>query len=221
MEPLHRSNLPDKTQIAELPRFQNISADKIILIQSLAQAEIYREALQQTSCFGFDSESKPTFKVDEPATGPHVIQLATLDHVYLFQMNSDLWQFLQPVLANPDQIKAGFGLKNDKHLLRKKGIELRGTLDLSKCFKSFGIQHPLGVKNAMALLFQVNFPKSKKISTSNWAARTLSQAQIGYAAAYAYASILILQELWRLGLLRPELKQQGFEPQKLPLFEQS
>ncbi len=221
MDTLLTANLPDKAQIASLPRFQNISTDKIVVIQSLAQAETYRQALQQATYFGFDSESKPTFKVNEPSTGPHVIQLATLDRVYLFQMNRELWQFLQPVLANPAQIKAGFGLKNDKHLFRKKGIELRGTLELSKCFKSFGVQHPVGVKNAMALLFQVNFPKSRKVSTSNWAARHLSQAQIGYAAADAYACILILQELWQRNLLTPELKQQGFVLQKLPVFEKS
>lgn len=59
----------------------------------------------------------------------------------------------------------------------------------------------MGLKNAMALLFQVNFPKSKKISTSNWARRVLTSPQIQYAAADAYAPVLVFEELRRLGFI--------------------
>ena len=59
----------------------------------------------------------------------------------------------------------------------------------------------MGLKNAMALLFQVNFPKSKKISTSNWARKILTPHQIQYAAADAYAPVLVFEELMCLGLL--------------------
>ena len=74
-------------------------------------------------------------------------------------------------------------------------------IELSKCFSAFGFTHPMGLKNAMALLFQVNFPKSKKISTSNWARKILTPHQIEYAAADAYAPVLVFEELLRLGLL--------------------
>lgn len=74
-------------------------------------------------------------------------------------------------------------------------------IELSKCFGSFGFKSPLGLKNAMALLFHVHFPKSRSISTSNWARKQLSEAQIAYAAADAYAPVLIFEELGRLGLL--------------------
>lgn len=103
--------------------------------------------------------------------------------------------------ASRDQIKVGFGLKNDAHLFRKKGIELNSVIELSKCFSAFGFTNPMGLKNAMALLFQVNFPKSKKTSTSNWARKTLTPQQIDYAAADAYAPVLVFEELLRLGLL--------------------
>ncbi|APX61656.1 3'-5' exonuclease [Acinetobacter schindleri] len=206
MDALHSPILPTKEEIATLPRFQNISFEKIIVIQNLQQAEVIREELEQVQVFGFDSESKPIFKAGEQSTGPHLIQLATRERAYLFQMNTELWHFLQPIFANPNQIKAGFGLKNDKQLFRKKDVELNGVLELSKCFGSFGLKQAVGVRNATALLFQVNFPKSKRISTSNWAARKLSQAQIEYAAADAYACILILEELWQRKLLSRELK---------------
>ena len=138
----------------------------IHVIQNLEQCEAIRAELEQVSIFGFDSESKPTFQVGEVSTGPHLIQLASIEHAYLFQMSPPIWNFLAPFLANPDQLKVGFGLKNDAHLFRKKGFELKGVVELSKCFASFGLTNPVGIKNAIALLFQLNFPKSKKSANS-------------------------------------------------------
>lgn len=205
MEALQPTILPSKEQIQAFPVFQNLPMQQIQLIHSLEQCLAVEQELKSCALFGFDSESKPTFKVGEISTGPHLIQLATLDKAYLFQMNPAIWAFLAPIFANRDQIKVGFGLKNDAHLFRKKGIELNSVIELSKCFKAFGLNNPVGLKNAMALLFQVNFPKSKRISTSNWASKKLSPAQIDYAAADAYAPVLVFEELLRRDLLPREI----------------
>ena len=193
--------LPTKEQIAQFPLFKNLPAENIVVVHCLEQCEVLREELAKIAVFGFDSESKPTFTKGEVQTGPHLIQLATLEKAYLFQMNAEIWEFLKPIFASHHQIKVGFGLKNDAHLFRKKGIELNSVMELSKCFAPFGFKNPMGVKNAMALLFEVNFPKSKKISTSNWSNKKLNRAQIDYAAADAYACVLIFEELVRLDIL--------------------
>ena len=193
--------LPSKEQIALLPRFENIDHEQILLINTIEQCEALTEELSRVAVFGFDSESKPTFQKGEIATGPHLIQLATLEKAYLFQVNDQILNFLKPIFANRDQLKVGFGLKNDAHLFRQKGIELNSVIELSKCFSAFGFKNPVGVKNAMALLFEQNFPKNRKISTSNWANAELSIQQIDYAAADAYACVLIFEELLRLGQL--------------------
>ena len=197
--------LPSKEQIQAFPVFQNLPMQQIQVINRLEQCHALEQELKSCAVLGFDSESKPTFKVGEVSTGPHLIQLATLDKAYLFQMNDSIWDFLKPIFVNRDQIKVGFGLKNDAHLFRKKGIELNSVIELSKCFKAFGLNNPVGLKNAMALLFQVNFPKSKRISTSNWASKKLSPAQIDYAAADAYAPVLVFEELLRRDLLPREI----------------
>ena len=197
--------LPSKEQIQAFPVFQNLPMQQIQVINRLEQCHALEQELKSCAVLGFDSESKPTFKVGEVSTGPHLIQLATLDKAYLFQMNDSIWDFLKPIFASRDQIKVGFGLKNDAHLFRKKGIELNSVIELSKCFKAFGLNNPVGLKNAMALLFQVNFPKSKRISTSNWASKKLSPAQIDYAAADAYAPVLVFEELLRRDLLPREI----------------
>lgn len=205
MEALQPTILPSKEQIQAFPVFQNLPMQQIQLIHSLEQCLAVEQELKSCALFGFDSESKPTFKVGEISTGPHLIQLATLDKAYLFQMNPAIWAFLAPIFANRDQIKVGFGLKNDAHLFRKRGIELNSVIELSKCFGHFGLKNPVGLKNAIALLFGLNFPKSKRISTSNWASKNLSAAQIDYAAADAYAPVLVFEELLRRKLLPKEI----------------
>lgn len=194
-------HLPSKEQILTFPRFPNLPLDKIIVINQLKQCQSIETELKTAALLGFDTESKPTFNKGEIQTGPHLIQLATAEKAYLFQVSPDILDFLKPIFENPDQIKVGFGLKNDAHLFRKKGIELKSVIELSKCFGSFGLNNPVGIKNAIALLFQMNFPKSKSVSTSNWARKSLTIPQIEYAAADAYAPVLIFEELLRLGLI--------------------
>ena len=201
MEESLLQTLPSKEQIQALPVFQNLPMQQIHLIHNIEQCLALEQELKSCALLGFDTESKPTFAKGEVSTGPHLIQLASHDSAYLFQINPEILEFLKPVFESRDQIKVGFGLKNDAHLFRKKGIELNSVIELSKCFSTFGFPNPMGLKNAMALLFQVNFPKSKKISTSNWARKTLTPAQIQYAAADAYAPVLVFEELHRLGLL--------------------
>ena len=201
MEESLLQTLPSKEQIQALPVFQNLPMQQIHLIHNIEQCLALEQELKSCALLGFDTESKPTFAKGEVSTGPHLIQLASHDSAYLFQINPEILEFLKPVFESRDQIKVGFGLKNDAHLFRKKGIELNSVIELSKCFSAFGFSNPMGLKNAMALLFQLNFPKSKKISTSNWARKTLTPAQIQYAAADAYAPVLVFEELHRLGLL--------------------
>ena len=195
------SALPSKEYIQTLPRFQSLASEKILVINTLQQCQSIEAELKIAAVLGFDSESKPTFNKGEVQTGPHLIQLATFEKAYLFQVSDEILNFLKPIFENKDQIKVGFGLKNDAHLFRKKGIELNSVIELSKCFGSFGLNNPVGIKNAMALLFKVNFPKSKSVSTSNWARKSLTIPQIEYAAADAYAPVLIFEELLRLALL--------------------
>lgn len=203
--------LPSKQQIQQLPIFRNLPPQQIFVINSLAQCHELEQELTSFKILGFDTESKPTFTKGEVSTGPHLIQLASREKAYLFQISPPILDFLKPIFASKNQIKVGFGLKNDAHLFRKKGIELNQIVELSKCFSGLGFSQTMGLKNAMALLFQVNFPKSKKISTSNWARKILTSSQIEYAAADAYAPVLVFEELLRLNLLPAHVLDTSFK----------
>lgn len=200
--------LPSPDTIRQFPIFQALAAENIIVIQTRKQCEAIRSELSEIFILGFDTESKPTFTKGEISTGPHLIQLASFEKAYLFQVSPDILAFLQPILANPKQLKVGFGLKNDAHLFRKKGVELNGIVDLAKSFTHFGIKTQMGVKNAIALLFQQHFIKNKKISTSNWSKKALKVEQILYAAADAYAALLVFVALYQQKLLSPHVTNQ-------------
>jgi len=53
----------------------------------------------------------------------------------------------------------------------------------------------VGVKTAVALVFGQRFVKSRKQTTSNWAGRQLTEAQVRYAANDAYAAMRVMDAL--------------------------
>lgn len=207
MEMQQKPTLLTKEQIKTFPAFQNLDANHILIIQTIEQCLAIKTELYSAAILGFDTESKPTFKVGEKSTGPHLVQLATSEKAYLFQVSPDIFNFLKPILENEQQLKVGFGLKNDSRSFRSKGIELKSHIDLSKSFSSFGYNAQVGIQTAIALLFQRYFAKSKKVSTSNWSVKHLSPQQINYAAADAYAALMVFKHLDQHQLLTPHLQQ--------------
>ncbi|MEG2046238.1 MAG: hypothetical protein RR100_05245, partial [Comamonas sp.] len=92
--------------------------------------------------------------------------------------------------------KVGFGLDNDKTTLpRRLGCELQNVVDLDRVFKQYGYGNSTGVRAAVALVLGQNFHKSKKMSTSNWAARQYSPGQLRYAANDAHGPAVIYAAL--------------------------
>lgn len=188
---------PDKEAIALLPEFERLGLDRISLVSTGAQALQAHEALICASAWGFDTESKPTFRVGESSDGPHILQLATLERAWVFQLHDpDCRDVAAQLLARPGIVKAGFGLGDDrKRIVHKLGIEPQGILELNTVFRERGYRKDMGVKGAVAVLFQQRFIKSKKAATSNWAQARLSEAQLVYAANDAYAAIRVWQAL--------------------------
>jgi ribonuclease D len=100
------------------------------------------------------------------------------------------------LLAHKGIVKAGFGLGDDrKRIIHKLRVEPQGILELNTVFRARGYRKDMGVKGAVAVLFDQRFMKSKKAATSNWANAHLSEAQLVYAANDAYAAIRVLDAL--------------------------
>ncbi len=189
--------IPDRDAIALMPLFERLELGQIFVIDNAEAADRARAALMHTSVLGFDTESKPTFKVGEVSTGPHVLQLATRDNAWVLLLHDDATRALAAeLLVAPHILKAGFGLADDKKfIIRKLGITPHNVLDLTAPFRARGYRKDVGVKSAVALLFGQRFIKNKKIATTNWANPRLSPAQIVYAANDAYAAFRVYEAL--------------------------
>ncbi len=188
---------PDKNQIALLPEFGRLELSRITLVSTYAQAQHAAAALTAAPVWGFDTESKPTFQKDERSEGPHIVQLSTAEHAWVFQLHdAQCSTMVADLLAYKGITKAGFGLGDDrKRIISKLGVEPSDVLELNTVFRERGYRKDMGVKGAVAVLFQQRFIKSKKAATSNWANPRLTQAQLVYAANDAYAALRVYDAL--------------------------
>ncbi|MYN44558.1 3'-5' exonuclease domain-containing protein 2 [Pseudoduganella sp. FT93W] len=181
------------------------------MVRSLEQAMAARDVLLACTAIGFDTESKPTFTKGEVSTGPHLIQLATSTHAYLFQIGSHtaepMLAVLQAILEPVAPLKIGFGLSDDvKRVFAKLGIRCGGIMDLSVALREPGQRNDLGAKTAVAKFFGQTLQKSKKISVTNWALPHLNEKQILYAADDAQVALRIYQHVHASGRKLPPVK---------------
>jgi RNA polymerase sigma factor for flagellar operon FliA len=183
---------------AELPAYPGLGLAQITLVASAAQASQALNALLAADAIGFDTESKPTFLKGEVSTGPHLVQLATDDHAYLFPVSrAHDATALKTILEAPGVLKVGMGLGNDRSALKSRlDIELHNLLDLGEVLRRPGHRGTVGAKVAVAHFFGQKLQKSKKIGTSNWANARLNERQLIYAANDAHVA-LQLYRAWR------------------------
>jgi ribonuclease D len=194
--PGHRAT-PDKDQIALLAPFERLGTDRITLVSTEEQAHQASSILAAASAWGFDTESKPTFVQGEQSDGPHIVQLSTLDRAWVFQLHDPGCRArVAELLALRGVTKAGFGLGDDtKRIQHKLGVQPADVLELNTVFRQQGYRKDMGVKGAVAVLFNRRFIKSKKAATSNWANARLTEAQLVYAANDAWAALRVFNAL--------------------------
>jgi RNA polymerase sigma factor for flagellar operon FliA len=180
-----------------LPPYDGIRLADVHIVKSDKDADDALRALLAMDVLGFDTESKPTFLKGEISSGPHLVQLATDDAAYLFQIGAaPAVEVLKAVLESPAILKVGFGLSDDVKRLRiKLGIDAQNVLDLATALRR-NERNTLGAKTAVARFFGQKLQKSKKITTTNWALPRLSEKQILYAADDAHVALRIYRR-WR------------------------
>ena len=180
----------------ELPVYPGINLDQVCLIRSEADSHVALAEMMRCDALGFDTESKPTFLKGEASTGPHLVQLATNDRVFLFPLLGQAFlPCLKHVLESPKVLKVGMGLGNDRSALKTRfNIALTNVIDMGEKLRGATHRGTVGAKVAVAYLFGQRLVKSKKIGTSNWANPRLSEQQIRYAANDAHVALRIYRE---------------------------
>ena len=143
------------------------------------------EDICQESVVGFDTETRPAFRTGESYL-PSLVQFATADAVYLFQIQQqDYSAAMREIFSSDGIIKAGVSVADDLRNL-KKLFEFDETevVDLGKVARRHGLKQT-GVRNLAGIFLGARIPKGAK--TTNWAARHLTSQQITYAATDAWA----------------------------------
>lgn len=189
---------PAMAMEAVLPPYDGIRMADVHMVTSAEDVAAALAALSRMDVIGFDTESKPTFLKGEASTGPHLVQLATDEAAFLFQIGaSPSVDVIKAILENKAILKVGFGLQDDlKRLRAKLGIDTNNVLDLSSALRKKGEKNTLGAKTAVARYFGQTLQKSKKITTTNWALPRLSEKQILYAADDAHVALKLYRH-WR------------------------
>lgn len=188
---------PSKIDIAELEPFDGLGPEQIHVVTDALSAAIAVEELMKAGEVGFDTESKPTFLKGQKSEGPHVLQFSTIEKAFIFQSHVEASQpAIMELLKSDKLIKIGFGLGGDLHQISQRfGIRPASIVDLDRSFKQLGYRNPIGAKSAIAIYFNRKLRKSKSVTTSNWAAKDLSDGQLIYAANDAYAAIKVFHAL--------------------------
>lgn len=188
---------PHKADIAELEPFEGLGMECVFVVTSGRQAGLALKELMGAGVVGFDTESKPTFQKGQKSAGPHVLQFATMEKAFIFQSYFiESHPVIIELLQSTELTKIGFGLGGDLHQISNRfGIRPAAIVDLDRSFKKLGYRNAVGAKSAIAMFFNRKLMKSKSITTSNWAAKDLSERQLLYAANDAYAAIKIFHAL--------------------------
>ena len=207
--PVGATNKPHPTteERQALPPFIGLPLDALKLLSEPAELVAAIERMKADKYVGFDTESRPSFVAGQSTGGPHLIQLALHDVVYLIPTRfSQLMGFVKQVLESTQIIKVGFGLASDRSpLQRNLGIALDGYVDLAQPLKTLGYKNELGAQAAVAVVLKQNLRKSKRMTTSNWQKSRLEPAQLQYAADDALAALRVFDAIGQ-PILEPRAK---------------
>ena len=166
---------------------------RIIVIDTLSDAEKAIKALSSENILGIDTETRPSFK-----KGVHynvsLLQISSSDTCFLFRLNRiGMPESVISLLENPEIKKIGLSLHDDyQALAKRKRFTPQGFLDLQKYVTGFGIEEK-SLQKIFAIIFGQRISKSQQLT--NWDADVLTDKQKLYAATDAWACLSIYNHL--------------------------
>lgn len=166
---------------------------KIHLIDSDQKLAEVAEALKTATRFGFDTETRPSFRKGE-FYKTALFQLATHTDAYLIRLhhvtNFDL---IKDVIENKDALKVGVAIRDDLNQLKKTfKFEPAGFVELQTVAKAKGLQN-MGLRGMTEEVLGSGLSKAAKIT--NWESPRLTEAQILYAATDAWVGLKIYEAI--------------------------
>lgn len=181
--------------MAELPvrRYEG----RVCIVATRSELSEALADIGQERIVGFDTETRPAFRKGE-RYDPSLVQMATAAAVYLFQLRRvDVIPGLAQALTDARIIKAGVAVGRDVQELKQVfAFAEKSVLDLGVIARRRGLEQT-GVRNLAGILLGYRVPKGSR--TSNWAATTLTAAQVSYAATDAWVCRELCLRMLSLG----------------------
>jgi hypothetical protein len=170
-------------QLMALPAKQY--AGTVILVATAEDLALAAKDLRQQTVIGFDTETQPVFHKGQGQKPPSLVQLASANAVYLFQLREKMvLPLLAELLAASQIVKAGVAVAGDiVGLKRVFPFVESNMIDVGLAARGGGMKQT-GLRNLAAILLGIRVCKGCR--TSNWGAHVLSQQQILYAATDAW-----------------------------------
>jgi len=187
-----------ETEFSKLPKYD--TSNKEVVIVSESRMESACKVIKRQKFVGYDTESKPVFKKGKPPNPISLIQIATCEKCFLFQMGKlkNISPLLE-LLRCDDIRKIGVGIRTDNTAISQNfGCKVSNVLDLNEIFQEMGNKKTIGSKQLVARVLKKNLEKRKTISVSNWAVKSLSQRQIQYASDDAFSALEVFLKLKNL-----------------------
>ncbi|NOZ48067.1 MAG: 3'-5' exonuclease domain-containing protein 2 [Chlorobi bacterium] len=181
----------DNDEVQKLPLLK--FKGEIITIDNIKQYNEVIPVIAIETILGFDTETRPSFKKGQ-SNKVSLLQLGTLDKVYLFRLNKiGLPDGLIKLLSDVNRKKIGVAIKDDIiHLQKLKQFTPAGFVDLQKLVGTNGIGE-LGLRKIAAIVLKGRISKNEQLS--NWENDTLTGKQKIYAATDAWACVKIYEKL--------------------------
>lgn len=172
---------------------------EVVLVETLRLFERAWEDLAGEAAVGWDTETRPAFRVGE-SYPPSLVQAATARTVYLFPLaKMDFSRVVGGLFAEPTIVKPGISVADD--LVKLKQVfhfEEASVLDLGHVARRHGLKQT-GLRNLSGIFLGWRIAKGAK--TTNWAAPRLTSQQINYAATDAWACRELYLKFRELGML--------------------
>lgn len=157
----------------------------VTVVSRVGEVAAVCEYLRGETLLGFDTETRPAFRVGErhPVA---LLQLAAAEHVFVFQLQAigGLDPLLE-ILADPEVRKVGVEVQHDvAELVRLRAFTPRGFTDIGELARARDVR-TTGLRSLCAMFLGGRLAKGTK--TSDWSRRELTAAQVLYAATDAWA----------------------------------
>ena len=166
---------------------------KIVIVTTTEQLEEACRVLSEENIIGFDTETRPSFKVGV-SYNVSLIQLSTATTCYLIRLGSvKMERCLMHLLESRKTLKVGVDVQGDIRNLNKiRHFRAGGFVELQSEVEKYGIEDK-SLRKMAAIILGVGVSKAQRLS--NWEARELTAAQLKYAATDAWICLEMYRKL--------------------------